>query len=99
MNTKYLIEIDLPENLSDQFEDVLTLHHHRIEEMIMSGTLVSYSESFEDNKIWLVFEAEEKSEALEYLSTLPIIDFVEFDIFTLSVHEQKPIDIPSFSLN
>lgn len=98
--TSFMIEIDLPENITEEFEQRVPHQRFMINKLMEKGTILSYSLSADRGKLWIAAIADSKSQVRNMISNMPLSDyFVEYMIHDLMFSETSPASIPQPSLN
>lgn len=98
--TSFMIEIDLPENINDDFEQRIPHQRYMINKLIEKGTILSYSLSADRGKLWITALAASKSQIRNMISSMPLSDyFIEYMIHDLMFSETSQATMPQPSLN
>jgi len=96
---QYMIEIKLPEILSEEFLLLIPSQRLMISKLMHNGIIVNYALALENGKLWITMIAESESEVIKYLAKMPIIEHVEAEIFELSFQNSNNLTLNSFSVN
>ncbi len=98
--SQYMIEIDLPEVLSEEFMSLVPAQIEKINELMTQRVLSSYTLNAERTRLWTTLEADSETDAIAILSSFPIYHWIEYTIHELMFHqESSAFLIPRFSLN
>lgn len=98
--TSYLVEIDLPDNYTEEFEQRIPHQRFMVNKLIEKGTILSYSVSADKDKVWIITEAASKTQVRNMIASMPLYDyFVEYMIHELMFSETTTPSIPQPSLN
>lgn len=97
---QYLIDIDLPEELEEDFMALVPAQRLKINKLMGNRTISSYSLALDRSKLWVTINAKSGTEVMDVLSTFPLIKYMKFHIHELMFHhEASMLVIPPFSLN
>lgn len=99
MPNQYLAEIYLPEVFSGDFMALIPAQRAKINELLMEGTIRSYSLDMNRSKVWVVLIAETEAMARELLGEFPVMPYCSFDLFELMFHDMATHELPRISLN
>lgn len=101
MDTTYhfMVDFTLPQELTDEFMDLVPMQRTEVDQLLAEGTLVNYMMALEDAKVWAVFSANSEYEVMQMIAELPLTSFMEVRISQLTVHTTQPQGMPTFSLN
>lgn len=98
--TTYMVEIELPENQSEEFSQRLPHQRYMVNKLMEKGLIFSYSLSNDGGKLWITTQAANKSQVRNMVSSMPLYDFfVEYMIHELMVSENVQQAMPQPSLN
>lgn len=98
--TSFMIEIELPENITDDFEQRIPHQRYMVNKLIEKGTILSYSLSADRGKLWITAIAASKSQIRNMISSMPLSDyFTEYMIHDLMFSEISQATMPQPSLN
>ncbi|HEY8402713.1 MAG TPA: hypothetical protein VIK89_15700 [Cytophagaceae bacterium] len=100
MMNVYMVDIDLPEQLDEEFLELLPLQRKHIADLLSKGVITSYSMDRERSKIWITVNAETEREVGEIVAYLPLSEYFVLSVHILDNHETigKPKP-PRLSLN
>ncbi len=98
--SQYMIEINLPEELSNEFMELVPSQIEVINELMTQRVMMSYTLNAERSKLWTTLEADSLVEITDILRSFPIYEWIEYEIHELMFHrESASFMIPRFSLN
>ncbi len=98
--TSYMIEIDLPDNYTEDFEQRIPHQRYMVNKLMEKGAIVSYSLSADKGKLWITAFAASKTQVRNMISSMPLYDyFVEYMIHELMFSETQHQSMPQPSLN
>lgn len=95
----YMVDIDLPEELTPEFMNLIPYQRAYITKMMKKGNIANYSLSFDRQKLWVVVKAESSFEVKQIISDFPIFNYIRFDIHNLLFHDTNSITTPQMWLN
>lgn len=95
-----MIDIRLPEKLSQEFLSLIPSQQKVVDELFKTGKLTNYALSADQSKLWVSVLAEDEEDVWRILGEFPLISFMDVEIHELAFHHRAMIAaIPSFSLN
>lgn len=98
--TSYLVEIDLPDNYTEEFEQRIPHQRFMVNKLMEKGTILSYSLAADRGKLWIITSAASKTQVRNMISSMPLFDyFVEYMIHELMFSETTQASMPQPSLN
>lgn len=98
--TSYLVEIDLPDNYTEEFEQRIPHQRFMVNKLMEKGTIQSYSLAADRGKLWIITSAASKTQVRNMISSMPLFDyFVEYMIHELMFNETTQASMPQPSLN
>ena len=100
MNTVYqfMVEFSLPESPTDEFFELLDYQRAVVHKLFSDGKLANYAHSFEDSKIWAIFNAGSEMEVMETITEFPTAKYLQVRISMLDIYNFNTAN-PIFSLN
>lgn len=97
---QYMVEINLPDELSNEFMELVPAQIEVINELMTKRVMMSYTLNAERSKLWTTLEADSLVEITDILRSFPIYEWIEYDIHELMFHQESAsFIIPRFSLN
>jgi len=81
----FMVEVYLPEPLSDDFFSLIPKHRAVINDLIERGIVSSYTVDEGRKKVWILFTASNQAEVQAHLKKSPIYKFVDIEIFRLFI--------------
>ena len=96
---QYMIEIKLPEILSEEFLLLIPAQRMLISRLMHQGVIINYSLALETSKLWITMLAESEEKVITYLADMPIIGHVDTEIFELTFQNSNYMALNSFSVN
>lgn len=98
--TSYMIEIDLPDNYTEEFEQRIPQQRLIVTKLMEKGTIISYSLALDKGKLWVTALAASKTQIRNMISNMPLYNFfVEYIIHELMFSESTQPSMPQPSLN
>jgi muconolactone delta-isomerase len=98
MNT-YMICIQLPSELTEEFMSLIPNQRKRINELMDEGKVVQYSLAMDRSLAWVTIMANSEQKALDVLATFPLIRFMKPEIFELAFHNSISNELPLLIMN
>ena len=98
MKKTFMIEFDLPQNLTEEFLALIPKQRYMVNTLLASGTIKSYSLSMDRNRLWVVVSADSEFETLEIIEQMPLADFLIPTVSELMFHNGAEV-LMQFSLN
>jgi muconolactone delta-isomerase len=96
---QYLVDLDLPDELTDEFLSLIPHQRAHINKMMADGVLNSYALSSDRTKVWAIIVAESEMEVDNVLQTMPLFDYMESTIYELAFYNVAGSGLPAISLN
>jgi len=96
---QYMIEIKLPEILSEEFLLLIPPQRLMISRLMHQGVIINYALALESGKLWVTMTADSEKAVVNHLAEMPIIEHVEAEIFELSFQNSNNLALNSFSVN
>lgn len=94
-----MIEIRLPEILSEEFLLLIPSQRMMISRLMHQGVIINYALALESAKLWITMIAESEEKVITQLAEMPIIGFVDTEIFELTFQNSNSFTLNSFSVN
>src|SRR5688572_10725541 len=94
MKGAFLVHITLPDFFTQKFYELIPKQREVINDLLEKRIVLSYSLDMERKNSWVFLEAEDENEAMDILSTFPIIKLVKIDIHELAFHNAAPVALP-----
>ena len=69
-----------------------------IDRLFGQGILLSYTLASDRSKLWIVLQADNESELLQYIESLPMTKYSDYNYSEIMFHDSNQF-IPSISLN
>jgi len=96
---QYMVDIDLPEDVTEEFVALIPEQRAQINDLMASGTVISYTLSLDRTKVWAIINANNTAEVQEILEAMPMVDFMASTIYELAFHNVAGSGLPAISLN
>jgi hypothetical protein len=94
----FIVESVIPE-VSDDFMLVIPKHIRVIQQLMNDEKVISYAVSDDRKKWWCHIKADSEFEVMDILSQMPIMPFLNPQIYSLLVYNYAEYNLPKFSLN
>lgn len=98
MEKTFMIEFELPEQLTEEFLALIPQQRYVVNQMMAGGKLRSYSLAMDRSRLWAVVNADSEFEALEMIAQMPLTDFMVPHVSELMFHNATD-QVMQFSLN
>ena len=98
MKKKFMIEFELPEELTEEFMALIPEQRQVVNQMMSDGMLKSYSLAMDRSVLWVIVEANSEFEVMELIAQMPLSDHMHPYISELMFHNEAEVMSP-FSLN
>lgn len=95
----YKAEIELIDSFSKDFSKHIPEQRKRVNELMNSGSIVSYALAIDRSKVWVVFEAKSLEHVYDLLRSFPLYDFMKPDVFELAFYDTIHSGFPQLSWN
>ena len=69
-----------------------------VDKLFNQGVLITYTLAADRSKLWIVLQAESESELLQYIESLPMTKYCDYNYSEIMFHDSSMF-IPSISLN
>jgi hypothetical protein len=96
---QYMIEIRLPEILNEEFLSLIPAQRLLISRLMHQGVIINYALAIESSKLWITMITESEEMVITYLAEMPIIGYVDTEIFELTFQNSNSFVLNSFSVN
>ncbi len=98
MKKSFMVEFELPEELSDDFLALIPEQREVVDRLMTQGKIRSYALSLDRSVLWVVMEAVSEFEVMEIIASLPLCDFMHPYVSELMYHNSTEV-YHQFSLN
>ena len=96
---QYMVDITLPEYISEEFMSLIPFQRSQVNRLMGHGILNSYSLSMDRGRIWAVVNADTQKEAERTIGSFPLVKFMRYEIHELAFNNNIAQIMPRFSLN
>lgn len=97
---QYMIEIHLPEIPDEEFVSLIPKQVDEVNKLLTEDVITSYTLTTDKSRLWTTIKADTEEEVENILSSFPLIDWMQFEIYELMFHqESSSFIIPRMSLN
>ena len=93
-----MVEFFVPSPVTEELKSMIPAQREAVEDLFVSGNLLSYSLSLDRERLWAIMLADTESELLNLIDSLPMTDFMDFDYKELMFHNAVHL-MPAMSLN
>ncbi len=98
MQQFYMVEFELPGILSSEFLALIPQQKMKIDELMVSGQIHSYSLAANRSRFWVIAVADSEFEVLQLIGQLPLNRFMTPSITALMLYHSAQ-SLMSMSLN
>ena len=96
---QYLVDVDLPDELSEEFIALIPDQRAQVNDLMANGSLLAYALSVDQSKVWVTINAETENDVQEILESMPLYDFMDATIYELAFYNVAGTGLPAISLN
>lgn len=96
---QFMVNINLPEEIDENFEYLIPDHRLFIDQLMMKGTINTYSLAADRSRLWICFNCRNEREVAKHINNFPIKDYITYEISKLLFHNTSQMLFPSISLN
>lgn len=96
---QFMVDFTVPKNMSLEFKEMIPYQKMVVDRLFDEGKLRSYAQSFEDTRLWAIFNANSEVEVMNMLADLPLTNFMKVSINMLSSYNSADNYLPQFSKN
>ncbi len=98
MKKTFMIEFELPEELTEAFLELIPDQRILIDQLMTQGIIRSYSLSMDRSVLWVIMEATSEFEVMEIIASMPLCDYMQPYVSELMFHNSTEV-YHQFSLN
>ncbi len=98
MTKQFMVEFELPEDLTEDFLALIPRQRYMINELLVEGTVRSYALSIDRSTLWTVIEAQSEFEVMEIIAKMPLADYMHPHVSELFFYNSPEL-VHTFSLN
>src|SRR4051812_39618086 len=99
MKKLFMVEMDLPEEIDEDFMKMIPSHRAYISQLINDGIIQSYSINNDRTIGWIIFTCEGIDEVFEIIEQFPISKFISVQVHELMVHDSESYRFPKMHMN
>jgi hypothetical protein len=99
MKEVFLVHIFLPEVFSTTFYGAINEQRVRVNELMESRVLLSYSLDMDRRNVWAFFETDSRQQLNGILKTLPVLRHTGFEVHELAFHSAAPVGLTELIMN
>ncbi len=96
---QYMVDITLPEDLTQDFIELIPQQRAFINKMFERGIIISYSLTLDRSKLWVTFYSATQDDVERVIRKFPIADYITYRIHELAFHNSLSTVLPAVSLN
>ncbi len=94
---KYMIECVLAP-FSMEMQEQIPRQRMIVDKLFNQGVLITYTLAADRSKLWIVIQADNESELIQYIESLPMTKYCDYNYSEIMFHDSSMF-IPSISLN
>lgn len=94
-----MVDITLPEHLTQDFAQLIPAQRSFINKMFERGIITSYSLTLDRSKLWVIFYTATAEDAEQVIRKFPIAEYITYQIHELMFHNSMSTMLPVVSLN
>jgi muconolactone delta-isomerase len=99
MNIQFMVDFTMPKQLPEEFMEKVPRQRALVNQMMSSGTLLSYALSLESGKLWAIFSVPSEAELMELVYSLPLTDYMQVRVAELDFYNRSQPFAATFSVN
>lgn len=96
---QYMAAISLPQEIDQEFMNLIPAQRARINLLMQEGTIRAYSLALDRSLLWVVVIGASVWEIEGILNSFPIMPYCEVSIHELMFHDMVTHELPRISLN
>jgi len=96
---QYMVSIHLPDVIDSPFIAAVEKQSDMMNDLLGLGVFLSYAVSEDSLMAWIIMRAESKEEACIIIDSLPIREFIMYDMDELLFSATTAFEMPVSSLN
>lgn len=97
--TEFMVDINLHDAHTDAFMQLIPRQRAVVNSLMYEGKIVQYAVSLDRSKLWMIVIARDEEQVLEYLSSFPLIHFMDCEIAPLLFTNSAQQTFSHISLN
>jgi hypothetical protein len=95
----FQVSIYMNQDLDEHFWELLPEHRSIVNQLMLDGKILTYSINAGRSKGWITVSAESIKDVRTMIKSLPIVDYITFDIDELFIFDNTSTGLPQFILN
>ena len=96
---EYMVTCDLPSTLTQDFMELIPEQREVVNKMFQKGAFTSYTLALDRSKLWITILGNSEEEVMEKLAELPLMPYMQVEIYQLAFHNAARVVLPAVSLN
>ena len=81
-----------------EMNDMIPRQRAMVEQLIDAGVIITYTLAADRSKLWIVMQADNESELMTYIDSLPMMKYGDYTYNEIMFHDYLQF-IPTISLN
>ena len=98
MPLQYLVTFSIEQPVNDAFTALIPQQRYRVDELMQSGKILTYSLTKDMSSLYVVFQVSEIEQLDHLIEALPLSKYMKWDFQELLFH-LSTVDLPAISLN
>lgn len=95
----FMVEIELPAVLSDEFINTIPYQREHINQLMTRKVVASYSLDIHRSKVWVTVIGNDETFANDIISGFPLARFMSWTIYELAFYNSVALTFPDISVN
>jgi muconolactone delta-isomerase len=96
---QYIIDFDLPEQITSEFVRLIPAQRRQINELMAEGVVLAYALASDRSKVWAAVAAASEEDLHEILQSMPLYAYMEPTVYPLAFYNVAGSGLPLISLN
>jgi ribulose kinase len=96
---QFMVEVSLPEALTQEFILLIPGQRQYIDDMFNRGVISNYTLAMDRSKLWVTMVVQTVKDVRQIMDDFPIADYIEYTVHQLAFSNSASAIIPEISLN
>lgn len=97
--SEYMITCDLPKLITEELVQLVPQQRAVVNQLFKKGALTGYTLALDRSKLWITALSNSEEGVMEILAQMPIMPFMQVEIYPLAFHNAARVILPALSLN
>jgi len=89
---QFLVDFTLPNNLDEEFMDLIPYQRAMVNRLFKDGVLLNYALSLESSRLWCIINATSEIEVQTIVSDLPLTEFMKYEVNMLTFYNSMQMN-------